>query len=214
MDVVEVAPGLWRWSTRHPEWTPDEGWEPDVGSVYWEAEQAVVLIDPLVPTDPAEHDHFLLELDRDVERAATPVAILLTNAWHSRSSATIAERYGAELLAPDVGAERVAGATLFAPGDALPGGAIAVPATPAFDEVVYWLPGVRAVVPGDTILGTDGASVRLCPSSWLETGMSQADLAAALRPLLDLGVDHVLVSHGAIVAGDGSAALEQALASA
>jgi hypothetical protein len=214
MDVVEIAPGLWRWSTRHPEWTPDEGWEPDVGSVYWEAEQAVVLIDPLLPTAAAERDRFLLELDRDVERAAGPVAILLTNAWHSRSAATIAERYGAALLLPDVCTEQVAGATLFAPGDKLPGGAIAVSATPAFDEVVYWLPGVRAVVPGDTILGADGAGVRQCPTSWLESGMSQADLAAALRPLLDLGVDHVLVSHGEIVVGDGGAALERALAGA
>jgi hypothetical protein len=214
MDVVEIAPGLWRWSTRHTEWTQDAGWEPDVGSVYWESERAVVLIDPLIPATPAERDRFLLELDRDVERAAGPVAILLTNAWHSRSAATIAERYGAELLLPDACPERVTGATLFTPGDALPGGAIAVSAMPAFDEVVYWLPGVRAVVPGDTILGADGASVRLCPLSWLETGATQADLGAALRPLLDLGVDHVLVSHGEIVVGDGGAALERALAGA
>jgi hypothetical protein len=214
MDVIEIAPGLWRWSTRHPGWTPDEEWEPDVGSVYWEAEHAVVLIDPLIPADAAERNRFLLALDRDVERAARPVAILLTCAWHSRSAAAIAERYGAGLLAPDVETERVAGATLFAPGGELPGGAIAVPATPAFEEVVYWLPGVRAVVPGATILGADGASVRLCPSSWLEPGTSRADLAAALRPLLGLGVDHVLVSHGEIVVGDGGGALEQALASA
>jgi hypothetical protein len=38
-----------------------------------------------------------------------------------------------------------------------------------------------------------------------------ADLAALLRPLLDLGVERVLVSHGQAVLRDGAKALARAL---
>jgi hypothetical protein len=213
MDVVEVGPGLWRWTTEHPDWTPEEGWERRVGSVYWESDRAVVLIDPLIPVERAERQRLLVPLDRDVERAGLPISVLLTCAWHRRSAAEIVERYGASLLEPDIGDEHVEGATRFAPGSPLPGEALAVAATPAFDEVVYWLPGVRAVVPGDTIVGgDDGRGVSLCPASWLRPGTTPADLAAALRPLLDLGVDHVLVSHGEPARAEGGSALERALA--
>ena len=43
MDVLELASGLWRWTTFHEEWRED------VGSVYCETADGVVLIDPLVP---------------------------------------------------------------------------------------------------------------------------------------------------------------------
>ncbi len=68
MDVEQIAEGLWRWTARHPEWRPDADWPPDVGCVYYEGPDAVVLVDPLVPQDDA--DRFWAALDRDVERAA------------------------------------------------------------------------------------------------------------------------------------------------
>src|SRR5205085_1253679 len=34
--VQEVAPGLWRWTALHPEWKPEEGWDQEVGCVYYE----------------------------------------------------------------------------------------------------------------------------------------------------------------------------------
>src|SRR5919197_2108682 len=49
MQVQEIALGLWRWTGMHPDWTPGdaspEGWEQEVGCVYYEAPAAVVLID-------------------------------------------------------------------------------------------------------------------------------------------------------------------------
>src|SRR6478672_7743735 len=57
MNVTEIAPGLWRWTAWHEEW------KQEVGSLYWESSDAVVVIDPLVPADDAE---FWRALDRDL----------------------------------------------------------------------------------------------------------------------------------------------------
>jgi hypothetical protein len=52
--LIELRPGLWRWTTRHPEWLPDgepgseDDWPPDVGLVAYAGPDAFVLIDPLV----------------------------------------------------------------------------------------------------------------------------------------------------------------------
>ena len=51
MTVERLGDGLWRWTAPHPEWREGGGWDPDVGSVYCETPEAVVLIDPLVPAD-------------------------------------------------------------------------------------------------------------------------------------------------------------------
>src|SRR3954453_10947145 len=176
MDVQELTPTLWRWSTRHPDWTEeeggDDGWDPDVWSVYLEAPDAIVLIDPLVPEEPDERERFLHHLDADVERLARPVRVLITVYWHERSSRGLADRYGGEIWAyrealPHLEArvERP-----FELGDALPGGVQGIDAGRR-DEVLYWLPRERALVAGDVLLGTDGG-VRVCPAAWLPEGVT------------------------------------------
>src|SRR5438445_602335 len=87
MDVQELRPGLWRWTAPHPEWEHAENWGPEVGSVYAELPEAVVVIDPLVPTE--EDEQFWSALDRDIERLARPVHVLLTVHWHERSVAAV-----------------------------------------------------------------------------------------------------------------------------
>jgi glyoxylase-like metal-dependent hydrolase (beta-lactamase superfamily II) len=78
-------------------------------------------------------------------------------------------------------------------------------------EVVYWIPQHRALVPGDVLIGDGEGGVRLCPESWLPATKSLADLAESLRPLLDLPVDRILVSHDEPVLSDGKSALARAL---
>lgn len=195
MEVTRLDEGLWRWTTAHPEWEPGGGWEPDVGCVYWEAADAVVLVDPLVPTEAAERTRFLEALDRDVERLGRDVAVLVTCSWHRRSADELGERYGGRVLGPGDGP--------------LPAGVAAVEALTA-SEVVYWLADAAAIVPGDVLLGADDG-VRLCPSSWLGKGRL-SDLAAELLPLLDLPVERVLASHGPPVTSGGAEALARALA--
>jgi glyoxylase-like metal-dependent hydrolase (beta-lactamase superfamily II) len=191
--VQEVAPGLWRWTGLHPEWTPasagPEGWDQEVGCVYYEGPDAVVLVDPLAP--PEDEERFWAALDRDVQRAGKPVRILLTISWHDRSAEAIAKRYGAATDGP------------------LPAG-VEAHAVPSGEETAYWLPAHGALVFGDAVLGADGGSVRLCPESWLEG--TPAELKAELRPLLDLPVERLLVSHGEPLLEGGHAALARALA--
>jgi hypothetical protein len=86
MDVERLADGLWRWATA------------GAGCVYYEAPDAVVLFDPLLPA--GEEEKFLAYLDRDVERLGLPVSILLTAVRHERSAPTLRERYAADDRVP------------------------------------------------------------------------------------------------------------------
>ena len=208
MDVAQIAPGLWRWTGYHEEW------KEDVGCVFCETEDGVVLIDPLVP--PEDSERFWKALDGDVERVGARVHVLVTIFWHTRSAAAMVERYGARVWAPTSARAAVARRSgkvtdPFRPGDRLPGG-IAAFATARRGEVVYWAPHHAALVPGDVLLGDGKGGVRMCPESWLPDKTGHAELAASLRPLLELPVERILLSHGEPVLEDGRAALTAALA--
>jgi glyoxylase-like metal-dependent hydrolase (beta-lactamase superfamily II) len=168
MDVRELRPGLWRWTARHPEWDGRV-----VSSAYLEAPGAVVLVDPLVPA--GDEERFFAALDADVERAGAPVAVVLTNPWHRRSSAELAGRYGAQVC--------VAGEVQ------LPGGLRAHPGGMQPDDSVVHAPSHRALFTGDTLV--DG---RLCPEDWLSEGREHQ--LACLRRVLVLDADLVVPSHG------------------
>ena len=221
MQVEKLAPGLWRWTARHPDWTPEQGgpdgWEPDVASFYCEADADILLVDPLVPSDGSEEERFWRALERDVEKLGPP-HVVLTCAWHARSAADVLARYsGARLWthADDLG-ELPAGVVAtdpFRPGDTLPGnasaiaGAVGGPVT----DVLVWLPSHAALVSGDTILGGGPAGIRLCPDSWLGDADPVA-VRAALRARLDgLPIERVLVTHGEPLLAGGREALDRAL---
>ena len=186
VETMEIAPGLWRWTAPHPDWKKGDDWDQAVGCVYYEAQAATVLVDPLVPP---ERDRFLEALDRDVERRGLPVSVLITVPWHARSAAELAGRYGK--------------------GDAAPAGVEPFP-LPEIEETLWWLPEHGALVAGDALLGAPGG-VRVCPDSWLDERSSPLSIRETLRPLLDLPIERVLVSHGEPVLEDGRAALERAL---
>jgi glyoxylase-like metal-dependent hydrolase (beta-lactamase superfamily II) len=208
MDVTELAPGLWRWTGYHEEW------KDVVGSVYCETDEGVVLIDPLVP--PEDTERFWQALDRDVARVGGEVHVLLTVFWHLRSTGAMVERYDARTWVPTAARAPVVRRSVevsdpFRPGDELPG-ALEASRTARSTEVVYWIPGHRTLVAGDVLLGGEAGGVRLCPQSWLPAKTSLRELADSLRPLLELPVERLLVSHGDPVLADGHAALEEALA--
>jgi hypothetical protein len=199
--LAELRPSLWRWEARHPEATPGPepdspaDWGPDVGSVAYAADDALVLVDPLVPED---RDDLQRELDRLVETHGGPVAILTTLSFHRRSRDRLAERY-------DASTSRAK--------KSLPAGVETVQIEGA-GETMVWLPELRALIPGDRILGDDAGGVRLCPESWLRylpSGMRHPELREALRPLLDLPVEMVLTSHGAPVLSGGRDAIARAI---
>jgi hypothetical protein len=199
MDVQELRPGLWRWTGSHPEWDHAEHWGPEVGSVYAELPEAVVIVDPLVPED--EEETFWSALDRDVERLGLPVWVLLTVHWHERSVAQVLERYTAKLWRPEEKGELPAGvrAEVVKGSD--------------WVEALFYLEPHRALVAGDLLVGTaDGIEL---PVAWFpkaEQHWVTDELKPQLRARLGgLGVDLVLVSHGTPVLEDGDAALAKAL---
>lgn len=208
MDVQELADGLWGWTAHHAEWGED------VGCVYYEGSDAVVLVDPLVPASP-EAERFWGALERDLARAGRPLHVLITVFFHTRSAGEVARRHNATVWAPSragAAVDRRTGLAVerFRPGDTLPGG-IEAHGTARTSEVVFWIAEHRALVFGDVVLGRAGGGVRLCPESWLPTGRSQAELKRSLRPLLDLAVERLLVSHGDPVPEDGGRALSAIL---
>jgi len=73
VDVRRLADGLWRWTASHPnaanwpDWGPPV--PPEVGCVYYEAPDAVVLLDPLLPAGRLRVGGLLRGLDRLRQRA-------------------------------------------------------------------------------------------------------------------------------------------------
>ena len=200
MDVRELRPGLWRWTAAHPEWEHAEHWGPEVGSVYAELPDALVMVDPLVPED--EEDRFWEALDRDVERVGKPVHVLLTVHWHERSVAAVLDRYKATLWRPE---EK----------GTLPAGVHAEVVNGSdWVEALFFLEPHRALIAGDLLIGKAGGGIEL-PVGWFPKGeqdWAQQELKPELRKrLAELPVELVVVSHGDPVLEDGAAALERAL---
>jgi glyoxylase-like metal-dependent hydrolase (beta-lactamase superfamily II) len=98
----------------------------------------------------------------------------------------------------------------FSIGDPLPGG-IEAHRTARASEVVYWIPEHSALVPGDVLVADGKGGAKMCPESWLPANTTHRDLAASLRPLLDLPVRRILLSHGRPVVTGGGRALARAL---
>ena len=191
--MEQIALGLRRWTSWH------DHWEEDVGSLAVETPDGLVLIDPLDP--PAE--------------LGKPAHVLVTVYWHARGTADLKARTWAPSRSLRPLANRGVEATEAA--DGLPGGIRAFQTARAA-EVVYWLPEQRAVVAGDVLLGAGAKPratddpLRLCPEGWLGK-RTHADLRESLLPLLDLPVEHVLVSHGVPVLEHAHRELERVLSS-
>jgi hypothetical protein len=166
-----------------------------VGSVFYELPHVAVLIDPLLPSEGRAR--LLSWLDGRI--AGRPVSVLTTIRWHRRDREQLAERYRAST-----------------PGawNALPAGVVQRPLRGA-GETLFWLPAVATLVAGDRLIGAEGGGLALCPQSWLVgRKVDRAGLAVLLRPLLELPIERVLVSHGEPLLAGGRQALARAIAEA
>ena len=209
--VERLSGGIWRWTTPHPEWTPDEGgpdgWEPDVACLYLETGGGVLLIDPLVPTDAADRETFLRHLDADVERVDGGVTIALTCGAHQRSAGELAARYAAPVYAPAPHRADMGELALLplADGDELVGGVIALVTDDTEEaEAVYQVAWRRALVAGDLLLADEHGRLRVAPASWYDQTEQRKrwyrdSLPGFLARLADLEPGAVLPAHGAPV---------------
>jgi glyoxylase-like metal-dependent hydrolase (beta-lactamase superfamily II) len=177
-------------------WTAfSEEWQEEVGCVAVDSADGLLHFDPLDPPSAADHT-------------------FVTVFFHARSAR-------GRVWAPNRMVKRLANRGVevtdpFEPGDELPGG-VECFATARDGEVVYWVPDERALVVGDVLLGAGAKPrptdepLRLCPERWLSGKATLDDLRDSLRPLLELPVEQVLVSHGEPVRVDGQARLSAIL---
>ena len=133
--------------------------------------------------------------------------MVLTCAWHRRSTGECVDRLWATVYAPRSGRTSLdIEAQGYDTGDPLPGGVVAAAAYYP-EEAVLWLPEQRALFSGDAFVGPPFRF----QSSWLPPAVKLDDALAGLHPLLDLPIELVLVGHGDPVLEGGHAALERAL---
>jgi glyoxylase-like metal-dependent hydrolase (beta-lactamase superfamily II) len=197
--IVDVAPGLWIWRVEHPDWKPGLEWRPTVTSTCVESGGEVAVLDPLAPPDDA--DDVWARLD-----ANAPTLAVVLKPDHVRDVDLFVRRYGVRAFGPylfwrdDVPETRLEG---IDPGTELPGGLVALYDGRGRNETPLWLPEQRALVFADALTAPDG-ELLVWATPWHEERA-----LPALRALLDLPFEYVIVSHGEPV--HDRAAFERAL---
>ena len=180
-----MAPGLWIWRLDHPDWHPEAGWEPPVTSTCVESGGEVALLDPIAPPDESEA---WARLD-----ANPPTLVVILKPDHVRDVDLFVRRYDARAFGPYLfwpGDNHETELEGIEPGTELPGGLVALYDGRGRNETPLWLPEQRALVFADALTERDG-ELRVWGTPWHEERV-----LPALRALLDLPFEHVIVSHG------------------
>ena len=182
----DVAPGLWLWRQPHPAWEEGNDWEPEVASFVVESRGAVVALDPLAPPPSARGGVGPAGDARRLRRSSCssptmsrrrPVRALVRSA-----------RYGPFLFwRDDIPQTELEPVRL---GDELPGGLLACDDGRRAGETPLYLPEQRALVFADGMTAP-GGELRAWSTPW-----HAERVVPALRALLELPFEHVLVSHG------------------
>ena len=187
VEVRDVAPGLWLWRQPHWEWREGDDWEPEVSSFVVESGGEVVVLDPLAPP-PIEGREVYERLE-----ANKPTRIVIVKPDHVRDVDLFVHWYGVPAH----------GSWLYAKGDVprvdlkpvfvdevMPGGLVALFDARGGLERPLYLPEQKAIVFADGMAGNGGV-LRV----WWTPVLEKRALPA-LRAMLDLPFEHVLVSHG------------------
>ena len=185
-EIRDVTQGLWVWRVHHPKWHAGADWDPVVTSTCVRSGSEVALLDPLAPKDEAEA--FWIRLDRD---PPTCLVVLLPD--HVRDVDVFARRYGVPAYGPYLfWRDDIPETDLVPvdPGTRLPGGLLALYDGRGRKETPLWLPEQRALVFGDGLTERDG-ELRVWSTPWHEERV-----LPALRSMLELPFQHVIISHG------------------
>jgi hypothetical protein len=218
----ELAPGIHRWTAPHPEWRPRAE---EVESYALVAGEALLLVDPLLPADADERRSPLLAALELLVAAATRVELLVTVPYHTRSTEALYDRYAPELptriwghalvrkrLRQETPLEVV---PMGAAGTAAPiaGGAAEAYTVgrPRRSEHPVYVPELRAAVFGDAVVGAQGG-LRFWYLSSTDDAWYRDVFGPTLAPLAERPLEHVLVTHGPPVIGDGRRQLVACLA--
>lgn len=185
-ELIDVAPGLWVWRMQHPDWAPHVDWEQFVTSTCVESGGEVAVLDALAP--PEEAPEIWERLD-----ARPPTLAVVLKPDHVRDVDVFVRRYGARAHGPylfwrhNIPETELEG---MEPGSELPGGLVALYDGRGRNETPLWLPEQRALVFADALTERDG-KLLVWGTPWHEERV-----LPALRALLELPFEHVIVSHG------------------
>jgi glyoxylase-like metal-dependent hydrolase (beta-lactamase superfamily II) len=197
-EVRDVTQGLWVWRVEHPDWRPGLDWEQLVNSTCVESGGEVALLDPLAPPEDAAEIWERLD-------PKPPTLVVILKPDHIRDVDLFVRRYDARAFGPWLFFQSDIPETQLEPiepGSELPGGLVALYDGRGRNETPLWLPEQRALVFADGLTAPEG-ELRV----WATPHEERA--AAALRALLELPFEHVIVAHGEPV--HDRAAYERAL---
>jgi glyoxylase-like metal-dependent hydrolase (beta-lactamase superfamily II) len=185
VEVRDVAPGLWIWRSEHPDWAPHVDWERRVTSTCVESNGEVAVLDALAPPDDAGDVWQRLD-----DRPPTMAVVLKPD--HVRDVDLFVRRYHARAFGPWLFWRGDAPETELEPiepGSELPGGLVALYDGRGRMETPLWLPEQRTLVFADALTAPRG-ELRVWATPQEERALP------ALRALLELPFERVIVSHG------------------
>jgi hypothetical protein len=184
--IVDVAPGLWIWRVEHPDWKPAAHWERAVTCTCVESGGEIAVLDGLAPPDDAVDVWERLD-------ANPPTLVVVLKPDHVRDVDVFVNRYGARGFGPWLfwrGNIPKTSLEPIEPGTVLPGGLVALYDGRGRNETPLWLPEQRTIVFADALTAPRG-ELRV----WTSPAHDERALPA-LRKLLELPFEHVIVSHG------------------
>jgi len=185
-ELRDVAPGLWLWQVEHPDWRDGLDWGPVVTSTCVASGGEVAVLDPLAPPDGATDVWERLD-------AHPPTLAVVLKPDHVRDVDLFVRRYGARAFGPSLfWRDDIPETELepIEPGSELPGGLVALYDGRGKNETPLWLREQRALVFADALTAPAG-ELRVWATPW-----HQERAVPALRALLELPFEHVIVAHG------------------
>ena len=185
-EIRDIAPGLWVWTRPHPDWTPGSDFDGPVTSTCVVTGGEVVVLDGLAP-EPEDAAAWA-RLD-----AAPPTIAVVVKPDHVRDVDLFVRRYGARAFGPWLfypGEAPRSSLVAVEPGSSIPGGLVALYDGRGRNETPVWIAEHRTLVFADALAAPRGElRVWDCPA------LEQRALPA-LRAMLDLPFERVIVSHG------------------
>jgi hypothetical protein len=196
--ATEIMPGLYHYTQVHPNIGID------VDSYYLYDER--VLIDPMVP---AEGLDWFVEQEK-----GPPTDILLSCRHHYRHSGEFVQRFGCTVWCVEQGMHEFGDRKVssFEFGDVLPGGAESIEIDAISpDEGSFMLSQWKALLCSDGVVRFDPkGGLGFVPDQYMdEPEKTKAGLVEAYRGLLERDFEHLLLTHGGFILGDGKQALER-----
>jgi hypothetical protein len=178
----------------------------------------VVVVDPILPPEPAAVEALLDDL------GARELTVAVTIPYHVRDAEAVWRRARergatARIAGHPAAAKRLsdrAGFVELRPGEGLEGVAPLAIGRPRRHEMPLHLPAARAIAFGDALVVTPEGELRIWHQGRVDAERARwyrERFVPTLAPALELGLEHVLVTHGEPIVGGARAALERALRS-